>query len=408
MGLAEGVIEGAGQMRAVKPNVEEVGGGLRETGERMVAAWRQRGEAALEVLRERFNFIGLRGETERVVRKRELSDEVGMLVNAMRVIANRDEEQFIQWLGEVGLTDVEVTAIRGVVEAIGSKEDMVLASRDLAEVVGGKLRMFSGGEDLEKIMWNVGNEMKKEVDGSDGESRDDFWGRGGESAMPEGPEKPNKGDEDEDKAEKDVVEGGKAKKKEGRIGTEVRRTIARLKKGIVIGRQHPSSRIRGQPGSGLAGCFLAAAVFVCLTSSVGVGLYASGVTEEARTAEVSVVDERFISVMGDKLASEALVERMFWEEEAEDPGHKVIEMFLRTYDTATPDVRTARGESMLEELGRQGLLWGEGGAVGIDEEGWGNRLRAEGYAEEEVNELIKWSRQYLQDRDELLAALQGS
>ena len=120
----------------------------------------------------------------------------------------------------------------------------------------------------------------------------------------------------------------------------------------------------------------------------------------------ATVEPMYAEIWGDRQAAKGIVGGMFWEPGVapEDPDRMAIDSFLDTYETSVLRGRAARGESMLEELERQGLF--DRGTMDIDEEGLQTRLLNEGYDSGDVEALVKWSREYLQNRDNYLGALQ--
>lgn len=130
-----------------------------------------------------------------------------------------------------------------------------------------------------------------------------------------------------------------------------------------------------------------------------------------------LVDPEFAEVLGNKQAAEVMADRMFWEEGwqddpqlVEDPGRVYIEMFLYGDEGADKKTHRAYGESLLDELRKQGLLYEEGigpwqNIVGFDEQRLRTRLEAEGYGgikedgtkSDEVDRLIVWLDNYLRE-----------
>ncbi len=308
--------------------------------------------------------------------ERQVQPEVEEVMGTMRWLAVNAPDRFKGWMNELGLDDREIAVVQGVVEAMGDRDRLSDAAWELKEAMRGDLGTLEGGEALSKLLSAVrlSNQSTDNSEQEWGDVYDEGEGRTAAGGAP-------------------LNEPPKEGKDKGKLAIDKKtRTIVLRRKLLMTLLMVGMIGICGRLG-------------LLQLAARGWGEATGVLTKEG--AEEVAVEKRFIPVMGEKLAAEALVERMFWEEVEEDPEHRVIEVFLRTYGTATPDVRAARGESMLEELGRQGLLQEEGGVVSIDEEGLRDRLIGEGYAEEEVDKLIDWSRQYLLDRGELLATLPG-
>lgn len=378
-----GIEQGIGL--GVKPREEvNVGNRIEEVKVRVAERWAGEGNAALKRWEELIQE-GVGGMVQEAVKGR-VRPEVEEVMGSVRWLGANAPERLMMWMRGLGLDEKEMLVAQSVAEAIGDRDKLPNAVWNLKRAMEEDLKLVEGGEALVKIMEGV-RLLEQSTTGQEEEwlgSGKGVSGGGGVSMPPGGAGKKDKDEwKDKDKRGKGGLFSWLSGFSDARSRAE---WGARTRRGFLI-------------------LLSVGAVAIC--ARLGLIQFAArglGVGEDK--AEEAAVDERFIPVMGDKLASEALVRHMF-EGRVEDPEHRAIEKFLRTYGTATPDVKAARGESMLEELARRGLLQTEGGVTSVDEKGLISRLESEGYAPEEVDELIEWTRQYLQDRDRLLGELQG-
>lgn len=333
-----------------------------------------------------------------------------------------DYKGFMRWLregGEVGEPLAEM-----VVRTLNIGDDGNLA-REVVIKMAGELKRRQIVDDIAgtEALWTMIDRLAQEEAGDSGD-QGSFNPKVKRSpsaapavASPPPPSLPG-GENGDDKKGRDEKE-----KKVTRVGGEKKiggwfKRRADSSKRKDLSRSSGTSRRRAIASFG---CLILAFGACCAASVAGAWWAGNSVVADwqKRSETGEIVDSRFESVAGIKKGAEYLVEVMFWEDgwesdatKIEDPGRgeggavrEFVDFYRRHAREGDELSQQAYGDSLLFGLRNEGLAVGGDnfweGEWNVDREGVEERLKGEGYPDQDINDLLELVNSYLAQRDSL-------